>query len=169
MTRTFPIGARFSEPQRRLYEAVLETQQAAIEMVKPGATLDQIHEAVVARLTGHLVALGILSGEVPALVESGAYKPFYMHRTSHWLGMDVHDVGFYSENGAARPLQPGMVLTIEPGLYVAEDAAGAARVSWPRRPHRGRHPGHRHRLREPHHRHAQDGRRAREADGGLTP
>jgi Xaa-Pro aminopeptidase len=123
VTRTFPIGARFSEPQRRLYEAVLETQLAAIEMVKPGATLDQIHEAVVARLTGHLVALGILSGEVPALVESGAYKPFYMHRTSHWLGMDVHDVGFYSENGAARLLAPGMVLTIEPGLYVAEDAA----------------------------------------------
>jgi Xaa-Pro aminopeptidase len=123
VTRTFPIGARFSEPQRRFYEAVLDTQLAAIEMVKPGATLDQIHEAVVARLTGHLVALGILSGEVPALVESGAYKPFYMHRTSHWLGMDVHDVGFYSENGAARPLAPGMVLTIEPGLYVAEDAA----------------------------------------------
>jgi len=80
----------------------------------------------VARLTGHLVALGILSGEIPALVESGAYKPYYMHRTSHWLGMDVHDVGFYSENGAARPLVPGMVLTIEPGLYVAEDAAAPA-------------------------------------------
>ena len=126
VTRTFPIGARFSEPQRRFYEAVLETQQAAIEMVKPGATLDQIHEAVVARLTGHLVSLGILSGEVPALVESGAFKPFYMHRTSHWLGMDVHDIGFYSENGAARPLVPGMVLTIEPGLYVAEDAAAPA-------------------------------------------
>jgi Xaa-Pro aminopeptidase len=123
VTRTFPIGARFSEPQRRFYEAVLETQQAAIEMVKPGATLDQIHEAVVARLTGHLVSLGILTGDVPALVESGAFKPFYMHRTSHWLGMDVHDVGFYSENGASRPLCPGMVLTIEPGLYVAEDAA----------------------------------------------
>jgi Xaa-Pro aminopeptidase len=123
VTRTFPIGARFSDPQRRFYEAVLETQLAAIELVKPGVTIDQIHEAVVARLTGHLVALGILSGEVSALVESGAYKPFYMHRTSHWLGMDVHDVGFYSENGAARPLVPGMVLTIEPGLYVAEDAA----------------------------------------------
>jgi Xaa-Pro aminopeptidase len=126
VTRTFPVGARFSEPQRRFYEAVLETQQAAIEMVKPGATLDQIHDAVVARLCGHLVALGILSGEVPALVESGAFKPYYMHRTSHWLGMDVHDVGFYSENGAARPLQPGMVLTIEPGLYVAADAAAPA-------------------------------------------
>jgi Xaa-Pro aminopeptidase len=123
VTRTFPIGARFSEPQRRLYEAVLETQQAAIEAVKPGTTLDAIHEAVVARLTGHLVALGLLQGDVPALVASGAYKAFYMHRTSHWLGMDVHDVGFYAEGGVARPLEPGMVLTIEPGLYVGQDAA----------------------------------------------
>jgi Xaa-Pro aminopeptidase len=123
VTRTFPIGARFTEPQRRLYEAVLETQQAAIEAVKPGATLDAIHEAVVERLTGHLVALGLLHGEVPALIASGAYKTFYMHRTSHWLGMDVHDVGFYAERGVARPLVPGMVLTIEPGLYIAEDAA----------------------------------------------
>jgi len=123
VTRTFPVGARFTEPQRRFYEAVLDTQEAAIAMVKPGATLDDIHQAVVERLTRHLVALGILSGEVPELIESGAYKAFYMHRTSHWLGMDVHDVGFYSENGAARPLVPGMVLTIEPGLYVAEDAA----------------------------------------------
>ncbi|HMC95228.1 MAG TPA: aminopeptidase P N-terminal domain-containing protein [Polyangia bacterium] len=123
VTRTFPIGARFTEPQRRLYEAVLETQQAAIEAVKPGATLDAIHEAVVERLTGHLVALGLLHGEVPALIASGAYKTFYMHRTSHWLGMDVHDVGFYAERGVARALVPGMVLTIEPGLYIAEDAA----------------------------------------------
>jgi Xaa-Pro aminopeptidase len=123
VTRTFPIGARFSEPQRRLYEAVLETQQAAIEAVRPGATLDAIHEAVVEQLTGRLVALGLLSGDVPALIASGAYKTFYMHRTSHWLGMDVHDVGFYAEGGIARPLVPGMVLTIEPGLYVAEDAA----------------------------------------------
>ena len=77
---------------------------------------------MVERLTQHLVALGLLTGDVPALVEAGAHKPFYMHRTSHWLGMDVHDVGFYSEGGVARPLVPGMVLTIEPGLYVAEDA-----------------------------------------------
>jgi Xaa-Pro aminopeptidase len=122
VTRTFPVGARFSEPQRRLYEAVLETQLAAIEAVRPGATVDAIHTEVVQRLTGHMVAMGLLAGEVPALVESGAYKAFYMHRTSHWLGMDVHDVGFYSEDGAARPLRPGMVLTIEPGLYVAGDA-----------------------------------------------
>ena len=122
VTRTSPIGAPFSPAQRRLYEAVLETQIAAIEAVKPGATLDAIHNEVVERLTRHMVALGLLQGEVPALIESGAYKPFYMHRTSHWLGMDVHDVGFYAVDGAARPLAPGMVLTIEPGLYVAEDA-----------------------------------------------
>jgi Xaa-Pro aminopeptidase len=122
VTRTSPIAAPFSPAQRRFYEAVLDTQIAAIEAVKPGATLDAIHQAVVERLTRHLVALGLLSGDPPALVESGAYKKFYMHRTSHWLGMDVHDVGFYSEGGAARPLLPGMVLTIEPGLYVAPDA-----------------------------------------------
>jgi len=123
VTRTFPVGARFTDAQRRFYEAVLDTQQAAIEMVKPGATLDQIHEAVVARLTGHLVRLGILEGDPAKLVADGAFKPYYMHRTSHWLGLDVHDVGFYSENGAARPLVPGMVLTIEPGLYVGDGVA----------------------------------------------
>jgi Xaa-Pro aminopeptidase len=123
VTRTFPVGGRFGDAQRRLYEVVLETQIAAIEAVKPGATIDAIHEQVVSSLTTGLVRLGLLSGEVPALIESGAYKPFYMHRTSHWLGIDVHDVGFYSEEGVARPLVPGMVLTIEPGLYVAADAA----------------------------------------------
>jgi Xaa-Pro aminopeptidase len=122
VTRTWPIGARFSPAQRRLYEAVLEVQIAAIEAVKPGATLDAIHKQVVEHLTGQMVSLGLLAGEIPALIEAGAHKPFYMHRTSHWLGMDVHDVGFYAEGGVARPLVPGMVLTIEPGLYVAADA-----------------------------------------------
>jgi Xaa-Pro aminopeptidase len=125
VTRTSPIGAPFSPAQRRLYEAVLETQIAAIEAVKPGVTLEAIHQQVVEHLTKQMVALGLLSGEVPALIEAGAHRQFYMHRTSHWLGMDVHDVGFYSEGGAARPLLPGMVLTIEPGLYVAGDAAVA--------------------------------------------
>jgi Xaa-Pro aminopeptidase len=123
VTRTFPVGGRFTPAQRLLYEAVLDTQIAAIEAVKPGATLEAIHEQVVASLTRRLVDLGILHGDPAALVEAGAFKPYYMHRTSHWLGMDVHDVGFYSIEGAARALEPGMVLTIEPGLYVAEDAA----------------------------------------------
>jgi Xaa-Pro aminopeptidase len=122
VTRTFPVGGRFGAAQRRLYEVVLETQVAAIEAVKPGATIDGIHEQVLVGLTRGLVSLGLLSGDVPKLVEDGAYKPYYMHRTSHWLGMDVHDVGFYSEEGVARPLLPGMVLTIEPGLYVNADA-----------------------------------------------
>jgi Xaa-Pro aminopeptidase len=123
VTRTFPVGARFSPAQRRIYEAVLETQIAAIEAVKPGATIEAIHDQVVASLTRQLVELEILHGDPAELVASGAFKPFYMHRTSHWLGMDVHDVGFYAIEGAARPLEPGMVLTIEPGLYIAEDAA----------------------------------------------
>ncbi len=126
VTRTSPVAAPFSPVQRRFYEAVLETQIAAIEAVKPGATLEGIHQAVVEQLTRQMVTLGLLTGEPAALVESGAYRKFYMHRTSHWLGLDVHDVGFYSEGGAARPLVPGMVLTIEPGLYVAPDAEAPA-------------------------------------------
>jgi Xaa-Pro aminopeptidase len=121
VTRTFPVGGRFSPAQRRVYEAVLEAQLAAIAATRPGATLEAIHADVVTALTGKMVALGLLTGEVPALIESGAYKAYYMHRTSHWLGMDVHDVGFYSLEGAARALEPGMVLTIEPGLYIAPD------------------------------------------------
>jgi Xaa-Pro aminopeptidase len=123
VTRTFPIGRPFSLAQRRAYEAVLEVQQAAIDEVRPGNTIDAIHAHVLEGLTAKMVELGLLQGDVPALVEAQAYKPFYMHRTSHWLGRDVHDVGFYSLDGAARPLQPGMVLTIEPGLYISEDAA----------------------------------------------
>src|SRR4029434_9909803 len=107
VTRTSPIGAKFSPAQRRLYEAVLETQIAAIEAVKPGATLDAIHTQVVEQLTRNMVSLGLLTGEVPALLEAGAHKQFYIPRPSHWLGMDVHDVGFYSEGGVARPLVPG--------------------------------------------------------------
>jgi Xaa-Pro aminopeptidase len=121
VTRTFPVGGGFSPAQRRVYEAVLDTQLAAIEAVKPGATLDAIHAAVVDQLTGKMVEMGWLAGDVPKLVESGAFKTYYMHRTSHWLGMDVHDVGFYATEGTARPLEPGMVLTIEPGLYVPFD------------------------------------------------
>ncbi|MEP6653730.1 MAG: aminopeptidase P N-terminal domain-containing protein [Myxococcales bacterium] len=128
VTRTFPVGRPFSPAQRRVYQAVLDVQIAAIEAVRPGATIDAIHNQVVEQLTQKMVELGLLEGEVPALIEKGAHKPFYMHRTSHWLGLDVHDVGFYSIEGAARPLQPGMVLTIEPGLYIAEDAAAPAEL-----------------------------------------
>ena len=122
VTRTFPIGRPFTAAQRDVYQAVLDVQVAAIEAVRPGATVDAIHQLVVEQLTQRMVDLGLLKGDVATLVAEEKYKAFYMHRTSHWLGLDVHDVGFYSVEGAARPLEPGMVLTIEPGLYIAEDA-----------------------------------------------
>jgi Xaa-Pro aminopeptidase len=128
VTRTFPIGRRFSPAQRRVYQAVLDVQEAAIRAVRPGTTLDAIHEQVVEQLTQKMVELELLTGDVKELIEKQAYRAFYMHRTSHWLGLDVHDVGFYSVDGSARPLEPGMVLTIEPGLYIAEDAAAPAEL-----------------------------------------
>lgn len=122
ITRTFPVSGTFNKAQRAVYEVVLEAQLAAIEATKPGVTLDQLHALTCETLTRGLVRIGLLSGEVPKLVETEAYKPFYMHRTSHWLGMDVHDVGAYFEAGAPRKLAPGMVLTIEPGLYIGKNA-----------------------------------------------
>jgi len=125
VTRTFPVGGRFGDAQRRCYELVLASQKAAIEMCKPGATIDGIHERVVEILTQGMVDLGLLEGPAADRIADGAYKKFYMHRTSHWLGMDVHDVGNYGAGEASsRPLEPGMVITIEPGLYVARDSEG---------------------------------------------
>jgi len=98
---------------------VLKAQVDAIETVKPGAHWDDPHNMTVQVLTEGLVKLGLLKGEVPALIESGAYREFYMHRAGHWLGMDVHDVGAYFRAKAPRPLEPGMVLTVEPGIYIA--------------------------------------------------
>lgn len=121
ITRTFPVNGRFSEPQRRLYEVVLKTQERAVAAVVPGATLVGIHQQVVHDLTSGLVELGLLQGDIEQLIESDAYRRFYLHSTSHWLGLDVHDVGSYREAGEPRPLVPGMVLTIEPGLYIPQD------------------------------------------------
>ncbi|MEO1870702.1 Xaa-Pro aminopeptidase [Cobetia amphilecti] len=121
ITRTFPVNGRFSEPQRRLYEIVLKAQERAVAAVAPGATLVGIHQQVVHDLTTGLVELGLLQGEVEELISSDAYRRFYLHSTSHWLGLDVHDVGSYREAGEPRPLVPGMVLTIEPGLYIPQD------------------------------------------------
>jgi Xaa-Pro aminopeptidase len=122
ITRTFPISGKFSEPQKLLYELVLEAQLAAIRAVKPGKRWIEPHEAAVKVLTKGLVELGLLKGKVNKLIKDEAYKPFFMHRTGHWLGMDVHDVGDYrDEDGEWRKLEPGMVLTVEPGLYVAAD------------------------------------------------
>ena len=121
VTRTFPASSAFSPDQRALYELVLRAQKLCIDAVKPGATLDDIHGLAVRTITEGLVDLGLLAGEVDSLIEERKYEPFYMHRTSHWLGMDVHDVGRYFVDGAPRPLEPGFVLTVEPGIYVATD------------------------------------------------
>lgn len=124
ITRTFPANGRFSPEQRALYEIVLEAQRAAIEAVGPGAGWNAPHEAAVRVLAQGLVDLGLLEGSAEAVIEKEAYRQFYMHRTGHWLGLDVHDVGDYrdpttqGENRPWRALVPGMVLTVEPGLYV---------------------------------------------------
>jgi Xaa-Pro aminopeptidase len=126
VTRTFPASGRFSELQRRAYQIVLEAADRAIAAARPGATLEELHQLALQRLTEGMVELGLLSGPVDQLIESGAFRRFYMHRTSHWLGLDVHDAGAYrTEAGLPRPLAPGMVFTVEPGLYVSEGDAEA--------------------------------------------
>ena len=122
MTRTFPVNGVFSAEQRAIYEIVLHAQKASIDAVKAGATLEEIHQRAVRSITEGLLAVGLLEGERDTLIEEKKYEPFYMHRTSHWLGMDVHDVGHYFVTGHHRPLEPGFVLTVEPGIYIATDA-----------------------------------------------
>ncbi|MBJ40249.1 MAG: Xaa-Pro aminopeptidase [Gammaproteobacteria bacterium] len=122
VTRTFPVDGRFSDAQRALYEVVLAANIAAIDKVLPGNHWNEPHEAATRVITEGLVALGILEGEVEALMEDEAFKPFYMHRTGHWLGLDVHDVGEYKVGDAWRVFEPGMVTTVEPGIYIPEDA-----------------------------------------------
>jgi Xaa-Pro aminopeptidase len=119
VTRTFPVGRDFSREQQAIYELVLEAQLQGIAATRVGATLDEVHKLSVDIITRGLVRLGLLSGEPENLIETSAYKRFFMHRTSHWLGMDVHDVGSYFVDGKPRKLEPGMVLTIEPGIYIA--------------------------------------------------
>ena len=121
VTRTFPVSGRFTTPQRELYEVVLRAQLAAIDAVRPGVRWSDPHERAVSVLTQGLVDLGLLEGDLAGLVESGSYERFYMHPTGHWLGLDVHDVGDYQVGGEPRMLEPGMALTIEPGVYVAPD------------------------------------------------
>lgn len=121
VTRTFPVGKRFTSPQREVYSAVLRAQQAALAQVRPGATLEQVHKAAVEVILDALCAWAILSEESHAPGKDDRYKPYFMHGTSHWLGLDVHDVGHYYAEDQARLLQPGCVLTVEPGLYFAVD------------------------------------------------
>ncbi|MGZ6143176.1 MAG: M24B family metallopeptidase, partial [Myxococcales bacterium] len=122
VTRTWPASGKFSAPQRACYQLVLDAADACIAATRPGETIDGLHEKAVRILTEGMVRLGLLKGDVEALIKDSSYRRYYMHRTSHWLGLDVHDAGSYrTVEGQPRPLEPGMVFTIEPGLYVAAD------------------------------------------------
>jgi Xaa-Pro aminopeptidase len=121
ITRTVPVGGRFTPEQRALHDIVLAAHDAAITAAVPGGTVADMHARAVRVLTHGLVELGLLRGGIDELIESGEYRRFYPHRTSHWLGLDVHDVGDYVEGGHDVPLEPGMVLTVEPGLYIPVD------------------------------------------------
>jgi Xaa-Pro aminopeptidase len=124
VTRTWPVGGRFSGPGRAIYEVVLAAQHAALELCAPGATLPAIHDAAVKVIVEGLVELGVLEGDPAELAAREAHRPYYMHGTSHWLGLDVHDVGAYKQGGEPRPLEEGVVFTVEPGIYVAPDTEG---------------------------------------------
>ena len=124
VTRTFPVGARFSPVQRDVYDLALTAQKQAIDMVRPGVRFSEVHQRATEILVDGLREFGILSGQTKEIIEKGEHRRFFMHGTSHWLGMDVHDVGKYKLGEESRILEPGMVLTVEPGLYIAEDAEG---------------------------------------------
>ena len=122
VTRTFPVNGRFTDAQRTIYEIVLAAQEAAIGATRPQATLEDIHRMALGEVAKGLIQVGILRASLDEVLEKELYKPFFMHKTSHFLGMDVHDVGAYFVNGSPRPLASGMVITIEPGIYVSERA-----------------------------------------------
>jgi len=124
ITRTWPVNGRWSAEQRALYEIVLAAQRDAIDEVRPGRSFDAYHQAAVRTITRGLCRLGLLSGSVEKNLREHAYRRFYMHKTGHWLGLDVHDVGDYRVDGEFRELEPGMVVTVEPGLYIAPDTRG---------------------------------------------
>jgi len=118
ITRTFPVTGRFTGPQKAVYEVVLAAQQACIDAVRPGAAFHDYHHVAERILTQGLIDLGLCTGTLEGVLESGSYRQFYMHRAGHWLGMDVHDAGLYQQHGESVRLAPGMVLTVEPGLYI---------------------------------------------------
>ncbi|MFM8386857.1 MAG: Xaa-Pro aminopeptidase [Planctomycetia bacterium] len=125
ITRTWPVNGRFTGHQRAIYDLVLRAQMDVIRMVKPGLPWHRLHEQAVRTLTEGLVDLGVLQGPVDAAIEKKAFRKHYMHGTGHWLGIDVHDVGIYARPGeTGRPLEPGMVFTVEPGLYFHADEPG---------------------------------------------
>ncbi|MDH5777121.1 MAG: Xaa-Pro aminopeptidase [Gammaproteobacteria bacterium] len=130
ITRTFPVNGKFSKAQAELYQIVLDAQLAAIEQVKPGNHWNDPHEAAVKVMTQGLIDVGILNGKLDTLIKKEAYKPYYMHRTGHWLGMDVHDVGDYKIEDEWRLLEPGMTMTVEPGLYIPAGTKGVDKKWW---------------------------------------
>ncbi|MBE9167040.1 Xaa-Pro aminopeptidase [Pleurocapsales cyanobacterium LEGE 06147] len=120
ITRTFPVGGKFTPEQKAIYEIVLEAQLKAIEEVKPGKPYNEFHDMAVCVIVKGLLDLGLLRGDLEEIIKEEKYKPFYMHRTGHWLGLDVHDVGVYKHNEETwQTLQPGQVLTVEPGIYIS--------------------------------------------------
>lgn len=121
VTRTFPVGGRFSPLQRDLYQIVLDAQLKAIETIRPGVRFDDPHEAALRILVEGMCNIGLVKGSPEEVLKNGSYRRYFMHRTSHWLGMDVHDVGLYRVGGQSRTLESGMVLTAEPGIYIAPD------------------------------------------------
>ncbi|MDB9805705.1 M24 family metallopeptidase, partial [Porticoccaceae bacterium] len=126
ITRTFPVNGKFSPEQAAIYDIVLQAQLEAIAKISPGAPYNVANDATVAVITAGLRDLGILDGEVNELIESEAYKDFYMHSSGHWLGMDVHDVGDYKIDNQWRVYEPGMVVTVEPGIYISPDNRNVA-------------------------------------------
>ncbi|WP_342804991.1 Xaa-Pro aminopeptidase [Alteromonas sp. M12] len=122
ITRTFPVNGRFSEPQKALYQLVLDAQLASFALFKPGSTFKAASDKAIEVLTRGLIELGLLSGDLEDNIEQQNYRQFFMHGLGHWLGLDVHDVGNYKVAGADREFEPGMVMTVEPGLYVSETA-----------------------------------------------
>jgi Xaa-Pro aminopeptidase len=119
ITRTFPVGGKFTPEQKALYEIVLEAQLQSIAQVQPGNPYSQIHETAVRVIVEGLLDLGLLQGNIEEIIKEEKYKPFYMHKTGHWLGLDVHDVGVYQHGDTAHTLEPGQVTTIEPGIYIS--------------------------------------------------
>lgn len=130
ITRTFPVNGVFSSEQKSIYELVLKSQKAGIAAIKPGLPWNAVQQSILRILTAGLCELGILHGNVDELLAQEAYKPFYMHNSGHWLGMDVHDCGLYKHNGEWRPLEAGMVLTVEPGLYISSNTPGVDKRWW---------------------------------------
>ncbi|MGQ0697716.1 MAG: Xaa-Pro aminopeptidase [Panacagrimonas sp.] len=130
ITRTFPVNGKFSPEQKAVYEVVLEAQKAALRHMKPGVSAGKPHEAATRTLTEGMVELGLLRGAPAALIKQEKHRQFYMHGTGHWLGMDVHDVGRYKLDGRYRPFEPGMVMTVEPGLYIQPGTPGVNKKFW---------------------------------------